>query len=84
MPANTIIEFILYITPVFIALEIYREHFPVRHISEFTQIAWSVIWGVVIYTVVVWIDTEFLSNYLNSRASTFPNFKLLSALFVAG
>ncbi len=84
MPANTIFEFVLYITSEFIALEIYREHYPVRHLSEFTQITWSVIWGVVIYAIVVSVDTEFLSNNLNSRASIFPNFKLLSALFIAG
>ena len=84
MPTQTIIEFILYITPGFLAIEIYRAFYPGKNISQFSQITWSVIYGVVIYIGVRWLDVYFLKQYLNSNSREFPNVFFILGLFFTG
>ncbi|MCR4264223.1 MAG: hypothetical protein NUV98_05910, partial [Candidatus Roizmanbacteria bacterium] len=59
MPVQNLIEFIVYIVPGFIALEIFRAAYPIRKQSEFVHLTWSFVYGVGIYVFVKWIDTFF-------------------------
>lgn len=81
MPARTILEFIFYIIPGFLAREIYRAIYPGKPISEFSQVTWSIIYGVIIYNLMCWLDTN---GYLNSRSSSSSNVVFTLSLFMAG
>jgi hypothetical protein len=47
-PVEHVAEFIVYAMPGFLALHIYRSVYPVKGLSEFLQVAWSIIYGVVL------------------------------------
>ena len=83
MPTEKIVEFVLYITPGFLAIEIYRSIYPGKPLSEFSKITWSVIYGVLIYIGVRWIDNRYLCNFLNSKSPDFPNLRFTLGLFAA-
>lgn len=84
MPAQNLIEFIIYIAPGFIAREIYYSYYPRRKKSDFAQITWSLIYGVSIFATVALVD-KYLFNYdLCSNSNKFPNFKLTAVLFLGG
>jgi hypothetical protein len=84
LSVDKLIALVLYVTPGFIALELYRSVYPVKERSDFIQTIWSVIFGVVIFSFVRWLDKNFLNNWLRSSTTTFPNFRLIVALLVAG
>lgn len=84
MPAKNIIEFILYITPGFIALEFYHAFYPVKERSDFVQIAWSIIYGVIIFSLVRWVDENLLNYALNSNKLGFPDFRFIIILLGTG
>ncbi len=84
MPAKNLIEFILYLTPGFIALELYRAAYPAKERNQFAQIAWSVILGVIIFTFVNWVDEHFLNHALYSNSAGFPAYRFIIALYITG
>ncbi len=84
MPVKDLIEFILYLAPGFIALELYRSAYPARERNQFAQITWSVILGVTIFTFIKWVDEHFLSYALYSKSTGFPEFRLIIVLFIVG
>jgi hypothetical protein len=59
-PVQHVAEFILYAMPGFLALHLYRAKYPVRQLSEFQEVAWSLIYGVVLVTVLKWADINWL------------------------
>jgi hypothetical protein len=84
MPAVDIIEFVLYITPGFIAIHMYRSRYPVRRESDFSDVCWSVVYGVAIFTVIRLIDARLLKNALHSDNVESPSTWFLIALLGAG
>ena len=45
-PIEHLADFILYVMPGFIALQLYRAKYPVKGLSEFLQVSWCLIYGV--------------------------------------
>jgi len=84
MPVQNLAEFILYITPGFIAVEIYRHHFPAKERSLFTQIAQSVIWALLIVSAIRFADSTWLDNELHSNKSGIPDLRFSISLLLAG
>jgi len=84
MPAKDLIEFVLYITPGFLAVELFRARYPVRQVGEFAQICWSIIYGVIIFTVVKLLDEKFFNHALHSDIDGFPDAIFIGALVIGG
>lgn len=84
MPVKDLIEFILYLAPGFIALELYRAVYPARERNQFAQITWSIIFGVVIFTFIKGVDEHYLNYALHSKSTGFPAFRFIIALFLSG
>jgi hypothetical protein len=84
MPTENLAEFLLYIAPGFLAVEIYRYYFPARERNNFTQIAQSVIWALVILTLIRYLDARYLGNWLGSADEGMPNTKFVFTLLIGG
>jgi len=84
MPINNIVEFVLYVIPGFLVVEIYRAAYPAKEKSEFQQIGWSILYGLLIVAIVKWIDNNILSNSLYSQNNGIPGLKFTVALLIAG
>lgn len=84
MPTNNLIEFVLYVIPGFLAVEIYRATYPAKERSEFNQIGWSILVGLFIVSFVKWIDNKFCSNVLNSNSPGLPGLRFTCALILCG
>lgn len=83
-PVEHIAEFLIYVMPGFLALQLYRSIYPVKRLSEFLQVAWSLIYGVVLASVVRGFDHRFLGNKLHSADDGFPRLPFILALLVTG
>ncbi|MGH9642819.1 MAG: hypothetical protein ACRD3Q_10355, partial [Terriglobales bacterium] len=83
-PVEHIAEFIVYAMPGFLALHIYRSTYPVKGLSEFLQVAWSLIYGVALAGLVRGVDEAYLGNGLHSADDGFPKLIFILALVGAG
>jgi hypothetical protein len=83
-PIEHIAEFIVYAMPGFLALHIYRSVYPVKGLSEFLQVAWSIIYGVVLAGLVRGLDGSYLNHKLHSADEGFPRLAFILALVIAG
>jgi hypothetical protein len=83
-PAEHIVEFFLYVMPGFVALQLYRSKYPAKKLSESLQVAWSLIYGVILAGLVHWIDDRFLHGWLLTSAPGFPTFRFIMALMIFG
>jgi hypothetical protein len=83
-PVEHLADFVLYIMPGFIALQLYRAKYPVKKLSEFLQVSWCVIYGIVLASTVRWVDRRFLSGLLHSDDAGLPWLRFVIALAVAG
>lgn len=83
-PVEHVAEFLVYAMPGFVALHLYRTVYPVKRLSEFLQAAWSLIYGVVLASIVRGIDAKYLGQRLQSAAEGFPRLSFILALVVAG
>src|SRR5580658_8520586 len=81
---KSVIQFLIYVMPGFLALRTYRAARPVRQPSDFVQVAWSLMLGVVISSVVHVVDGRCFHGGLRSASSDFPSIKLLFALGAGG
>jgi len=70
--------------PGFIALQLFRAKYPAKKISEFLQVAWSLIYGVILATLVRGADNHFLHGWLQSGTPGFPASRFVVALVLAG
>lgn len=70
--------------PGFLALHIYRSVYPVKGLSEFLQVAWSLIYGVLLASLVRGIDATYLGQRLHSADDGFPRLPFILALLTAG
>jgi len=84
MPTENLAEFVLYIAPGFIAVEIYRRKHPAKERSTFTQIATSLVFALVILAGIKWIDNTWLCNWLHTNSDSFPDERLIVSLIVGG
>lgn len=83
MPVQSFAEFILYIIPGFLSFQLYRSFYPVKERSDVIQITWSVVYGILIFAIVRWIDINILNATLRSTTSGFPSFRFIVALFIS-
>lgn len=83
-PAEHIVEFFLYVMPGFVALQLYRAKYPAKQLSEFLQVAWSLIYGVILAAFVHWVDDRLLRGCLQTTATGFPRFGFVLALMISG
>jgi Family of unknown function (DUF6338) len=83
-PAEHLIDFLIYVMPGFLALQLFRSKYPARQLSDFLQVAWSLIYGVILATLVRAADVRFLHGWLQSGAAGFPNPHFVMALVLAG
>lgn len=81
MPTD-IISLVIYLLPGFLAREIYNYYYPVKKKSDFTQTAWSLIYGIGIFYFVLFVDTKILCGYLEIDKTGFPSFKHIIALII--
>jgi len=84
MPINNLVEFVLYVIPGFLVVEIYRAAYPAKEKSEFQQIGWSILYGLVIVAIVKWFDKNVISHSLFSQTTWIPGLRFTSALLLAG
>ncbi len=84
MSEKYIIEFLLYIIPGFLSIELYRYFYPGKALAKFNFVAWSLIYGIFIFSFVKYIDENCFNFYLNSSKEGFPDFKFISAIIVGG
>lgn len=84
MPTEHLFEFVLYVIPGFLSVEIYRAIYPAKQKSEFAQIGWSILFGVFIVVSVKWIDKNIFYNQLYSNTQEFPGIRFTAALLIGG
>ncbi len=84
MPIKNIVELILYVSPGFIALEVFFWIYPVRERREFRHFTWSLILGVIIFVGLSWIDRVWLASLLQGDVAEVINTKFIVALFITG
>jgi Family of unknown function (DUF6338) len=83
-PTNSIIEFVIYVTPGFLVTEVYHAFFPVKPSSDFSKVTWSVINGICLFVLLHWLDIKFFHGHLHSGQKEFPNFAFAAYLLYAG
>ncbi len=84
MPVENIAEFILYITPGFIAIEIYRRHFPAKERNTFTQVTQSIIFALIIIALLRIIDGKYLNNWLHTNKGLTLDTRFTIVLILSG
>lgn len=86
LPLSEPVEHIaeVYAMPGFVALHFYRTVYPVKHLSEFLQAAWSLIYGVVLASFVKAVDGRWLGHKLHSGDEGFPRLPFILALVAIG
>lgn len=84
MPIENIIEFLLYIAPGYVGIQLYRSRWPVEKKDSFHNIASSVILGVIIISILKWMDSHWFNYYLESNNPGFPGIKFLTGIFFSG
>jgi Family of unknown function (DUF6338) len=83
-PADHIVEFLLYVMPGFVALQFYRAKYPAKKLSDSLQVAWSLIYGVILAAIVRVIDDRCFHGWLQTKTTGFPTLRLVVALMAAG
>ena len=83
-PIEHVAQFLIYVMPGFVALHLYRAKYPVKGLSEFLQVAWSLIYGVVLASLVRSLDDNCLAGKLHSEDGGIPALPFILALMVAG
>lgn len=84
MPFNDLVEFVIYVIPGFLVVEIYRASYPAKQKSEFQQIGWSILYGLFIVSVVKWVDKLALQNTLYSNYNGIPGLRFTFTLLLMG
>ena len=83
-PVEHIAEFIVYAMPGFVSLQLYRNLYPIKGLTEFLRVAWSLIYGVCLASMVRGLDARYLAHSLHSADEGFPRFRFILALVAAG
>jgi hypothetical protein len=84
VPVQSLAEFILYIIPGFIAIQVYRRNYPAKERNSFIDIANSIVLGVLIISSLRWTDRTILNGLLYSGFAGIPGVRFSLAIIVAG
>jgi hypothetical protein len=84
MPTNSLVEFIIYVIPGFLVVEIYHAAYPAKEKSEFQIVGWSILYGLLIVTIVKWSDKNIFSYALNTQCEGIPELKFTIVLLFTG
>src|SRR5450755_3503873 len=66
-PAEHLVDFLVYVMPGFIALQIFRAKYPAKKLSEFLQVAWSLIYGGILASL--WCRRSFPARLASEQYS---------------
>jgi hypothetical protein len=81
---NELAQFVLYVIPGFIALEIYRYVYPVKTRTDFIIVTWSIVFGLIISFSLIWVNENLLGNFLRFVPDKLPSIGFLLALLSCG
>lgn len=81
MPPQSLAEFILYIIPGFIALQIYHQKYPAKERESLIVFAYSLVYGVLIISILKTIDKFCLNFILHSNSSGIPGTRFIIVIF---
>ena len=84
MPDTDLGQFILYVLPGFIAYNTYEKYNPVRKQETFTRLATSLVYGILIYAAIGYLDGAFLQHSLQDTNGSLPSIQLTLALMLGG
>ena len=84
MPVQSLTEFIIYIAPGFIALQLFRAIYPYKGQTQLSEVGWVVIYGVGLSAIVKWLDGHYLSYSLHTNKTGFPGLRFIVTLVVVG
>lgn len=84
MSISDLTEFILYVLPGFIALQIYHKIYPAKQKSDLIYISWSIILGIVITNIILLIDKNYLGKQLYPELTEFPGFLFILCIIASG
>lgn len=79
-----IVQFLLYVIPGFISIEYFRARFPAKARTDFITISWSIVFGVGITSLLIWLDSHALHGFLRYQPAGFPSLRFLASLVAAG
>lgn len=79
-----LIDFIIYITPGFLARQLYRSVFPAKKLETYEQVGWSVLYSIWIVTVIKVVDARWFSGFLHANEPGFPYARFILATQVSG
>jgi len=75
MPTENLTEFFLYVIPGFIAFGIFKARYPRKDRDTFFEVTESIIVGIVILSVIKWIDGNLLNYFLGSNITGLPGIR---------
>ncbi len=84
MPTENLTEFFLYVIPGFIAFGIFKARYPRKDRDTFFEVTESIIVGIVILSVIKWIDGNLLNYFLGSNITGLPGIRYSLALILTG
>ena len=84
MPTRDIVEVVVYVAPGFLCQQLIRAVYPHARRGEFSQVAWSIVYSVLILHVVRKADQALFQGILYSAAPGFPAGRFVAALFGGG
>ena len=84
MGFSDIVQFLLYVIPGFISIEYFRARFPAKARTDFITISWSIVFGVGITSLLIWLDSHALHGILRYQPTGFPSLPFLVSLVAAG
>ena len=80
MSFENLVNYLLYVVPGFISVAIYRSFYPAKKDSDFARLAWSIVYGILIYAVADWLIQHFYWS-LELNPNRFPSVGALGLLF---
>jgi hypothetical protein len=81
---NDLAQFVLYVIPGFVALEIYRHVYPVKTRSDFIVVTWSIVFGLMISFSLIWINENLFGSFFRFVPNELPSIGFLLALLSCG
>ena len=84
MGFSDIVQFLLYVIPGFISIEYFRARFPAKARTDFITISWSIVFGVGITSLLIWLDSHSFHGILGYQPTGFPSLPFLASLVAAG
>ncbi len=84
MPTENLTQFILYVIPGFVSFAIYKAYYPRKDRDTFIEVTNSIIAGIVILSLIKWIDRTAFNYFLYTNTTGLPGVRYSFALIIAG